>query len=227
MKIKPMYIEFFDKLRIQAQCINTAIQLIREGIRSGEPRMSVCTEEVCALESQGNLVLRDVIRDLERKIELVSVNAEEFYQVFCHMDNILHCVAHLAVRVPSVRAMASSSAINRLAEIMEECSGSLLTIVDIVGKSARPTEHVLGMYALRDEAHHQYHEAIRDLYASELDAIQWVKLRELYESLREIIDSFGQAVQSIENVILKHKKRWVGSLRFKNDYVKRAPYNEP
>ena len=206
MPVKPMSLDVFDMIQEQVGYVTQAIRLAREGLRSSGPRKKQCSNQLRDLERKGDRVLRDIMMQLERKAEMVLVNREDAYRIVSHLDDILDGLTELVDRVNSFRLEYLPPIAWWLMYTAEECNSDLNKIFDATGKRLRPSEHVVRIYRLHDEAVETYNMALEELFFSERSPIRLIKLRDTYAIIKKVLDSFEQAAQAIEDAILKHKQ---------------------
>ncbi len=206
MPSNALSLDVFDMVQKQVDCVTEAVQLTRESLQSSGPRKKQCSNQVRDLERKGDRILRDIMTQLERKVEVSLLNREDVYRIVSHLDDVLDSLAELVDCINSFRLVDFPPLACRLMDTAEACSSALNKIIDDTGKRLRPSDEVARIYRLHDEAYEIYNMALEELFYSERNAIRLVKLKDTYAIIKKVLDSFEQAAQAIEDAVLKHKR---------------------
>ncbi|MBI3666174.1 MAG: DUF47 family protein [Acidobacteria bacterium] len=95
-------------------------------------------------------------------------------------------------------------AVATLAEIIEASSRALVKAVEAMAEGDHVMEHLIEINRLEDEADRVNRQALAELFDTEKNAIELIKLKEIYEILESATDLCEDAANVIESVVVKN-----------------------
>jgi uncharacterized protein len=134
---------------------------------------------------------------------ITPFDREDIHRLTSSLDDVLDFVNAAAVRMTLYRISSPPPAAADLARIIVTQAEELSKAVALLGDNQHLLEHCVEVNRLENEADRISRKAIAELFESEKDPIQLIKLKELYEVLETATDKAEDAANVLEAVALK------------------------
>ena len=154
------------------------------------------------IEHRGDTMTHDIIRMLNQTF-ITPFDREDIHRLTSSLDDVLDFVNAAAVRMTLYRISSPPPAAADLARIIVTQAEELTKAVALLGDNQHLLEHCVEVNRLENEADRISRKAIAELFESEKDPIQLIKLKELYEVLETATDKAEDAANVLEAVALK------------------------
>jgi uncharacterized protein len=154
------------------------------------------------IEHRGDTMTHDIIRMLNQTF-ITPFDREDIHRLTSSLDDVLDFVNAAAVRMTLYRISSPPPAAADLARIIVTQAEELSKAVALLGDNQHLLEHCVEVNRLENEADRISRKAIAELFESEKDPIQLIKLKELYEVLETATDKAEDAANVLEAVALK------------------------
>ena len=154
------------------------------------------------IEHRGDTMTHDIIRMLNQTC-ITPFDREDIHRLTSSLDDVLDFVNAAAVRMTLYRISSPPPAAADLARIIVTQAEELSKAVALLGDNQHLLEHCVEVNRLENEADRISRKAIAELFESEKDPIQLIKLKELYEVLETATDKAEDAANVLEAVALK------------------------
>jgi len=154
------------------------------------------------IEHRGDTMTHDIIRMLNQTF-ITPFDREDIHRLTSSLDDVLDFVNAAAVRMTLYRISSPPPAAAELARLIVTQAEELSKAVALLGDNQQLLEHCVEVNRLENEADRVSRKAIAELFESETDPIQLIKLKELYEVLETATDKAEDAANVLEAVALK------------------------
>ncbi len=154
------------------------------------------------IEHRGDTMTHDIIRMLNQTF-ITPFDREDIHRLTSSLDDVLDFVNAAAVRMTLYRITNPPPAAAELARLIVIQAEELSKAVALLGDNQQLLEHCVEVNRLENEADRVSRKAIAELFESEIDPIQLIKLKELYEVLETATDKAEDAANVLEAVALK------------------------
>ena len=164
-------------------------------------------DEIKRLEEVGDHLIHEIMTNLHRTF-VTPFDREDIAHLGERLDDVVDAVEEVArllieyqVQRPTEQAVELGRIIVQAGAVLEEAGEKLRAR----GSGLREILPLtVELNRLENQADRLAHEAVRELFATEKDPIQIIKLRELYAQLEEATDRCEDAANVLEGIVLKH-----------------------
>ena len=201
VRIIPRETKFFDLFADVASNVTDGARLmtaILEDFNNIETRV----EKLKEIEHKGDDLTHAILTKLNQTF-ITPFDREDIHRLASALDDVLDFVNAAGQRLLLYKIRSAPSSANELAKLIVRQSEELSKAVMLLEKTQGVMEHCVEVNRLEDEADRVCREAIGRLFEHEKDAIQLIKMKELFEVLELATDKAEDAANVLEAVVLK------------------------
>jgi uncharacterized protein Yka (UPF0111/DUF47 family) len=203
MNLLPKDHEFFDLFQQQGRLIVDAAKLLHEGLQTDGANWEQLARRMYQLENRGDEVRHQILQRLHR-VFITPLDPEDIHHLSSRLDDALDAIDALAARFHIFRAKNQPEPVLQLSEVLISSSQTCADALVGLAKGADISELLIRMHDLEDQADKIYHNALLELFGNDHDAVELLKLKEIYEMLEEAADSFESISHILEEIGLKN-----------------------
>ncbi len=203
MRVLPKDPKFFLLFAQQTHCIADAAKLLTAAVTSGMPLLGQYVAQVRDIEHKGDELTHEIMIRLNQTF-LTPMDPEDIHRLASCLDDVLDMIDAALGRLMLFKLPVLPPAVNTLAEIIEASSRSLVKAVAAMATGDQVGDHLIEINRLENEADRVNRQALADLFDNEKDAIELIKLKEIYEMLESATDLCEDAADVIESVVVKN-----------------------
>jgi len=203
MRVLPKDEKFFLLFAQQTQCIADAAKLLTAAVISGTPLLGQYVAQVRDIEHKGDELTHQIMTRLNQTF-LTPMDPEDIHRLASCLDDVLDMIDAALGRLMLFKLPVLPPAVNTLAEIIEASSRSLVKAVAAMATGDHVGDHLIEINQLENEADRVNRQALADLFDNVKDAIELIKLKEIYEMLESATDLCEDAANVIESVVVKN-----------------------
>jgi predicted phosphate transport protein (TIGR00153 family) len=202
MRLIPHEPKFFELFAELSGYLTEGANLLRDILE--DPRdIDMKVEQVQAIEHMGDRATHAIITKLNQTF-ITPFDREDIHRLASSLDDVLDFTNTAATRLVMYRITEPPAAAAQLAGLIVLQSEELARGVSVLEKNGAVMQHCEEVNRLEDEADHIGRRAIAQLFQSEKDPIQLIKLKELYELLEMATDKAEDAANVLETIFLKN-----------------------
>jgi len=203
VRLIPRDEKFFDLFVQDGENLLEAAQKL-EAMVVNYDRLDERIAEIQALEKKGDGIDEEVLRRLERSF-ITPFDREDIHELVTFLDDI----------VDGIQGAAEEFQIYRIDQPTEEARGMVRILVAQAehllealrklekGKDKDIAAHLAAVHDLEHEADTLSRAAIGRLFRGGFEAIEVIKVKDLYSTLEETIDAAEDAAEVIERILTK------------------------
>lgn len=135
---------------------------------------------------------------------ITPFDREDIYALSVALDDVCDYIDAGARAVVMYNIQEINDFAKHLAKVIQGLAIEINSAVSMLKKPTNMNQHIVEIHRLENEADDVYFRAIGDLFQNGVDALQIIKLKELYEILENATDRCESVATIIESVILKH-----------------------
>jgi predicted phosphate transport protein (TIGR00153 family) len=204
MRVLPKDEKFFLLFAQQTECIADAAKLLTAAVISGTPLLlGQYVAQVRDIEHKGDEVTHAIMTRLNQTF-LTPMDPEDIHRLASCLDDVLDMIDAALGRLMLFKLTVLPPAVNTLAEIIEASSRALVKAVAAMATGDHVGDHLIEINQLENEADRVNRQALADLFDNVKDAIELIKLKEIYEMLESATDLCEDAANVIESVVVKN-----------------------
>ena len=159
--------------------------------------------QVRDLEHKCDEVTHDIMTRLNQTF-ITPFDPEDIHRLASCLDDVLDMIDAAVGRLMLFKVAVLPPAVATLAEIIESCSRAVRKALSAMTHDEPVMEHLIEINKLENEADRVNRQALSELFETEKNAIELIKLKEIYEMLESATDLCEDAANVIEGVVLKN-----------------------
>jgi predicted phosphate transport protein (TIGR00153 family) len=203
MRVLPKEEKFFALFEQQAQCIAEAAKLLSASILAGGLQLGVCAAQIREVEHKGDEITHEIMTRLNQTF-LTPIDPEDIHRLASGLDDVLDMIDAAVGRLTLFKLATLPPAVTTLAQIIEACSRAIVKAITGLARGDQVGEHLIEINQLENEADRVNRQALAELFEAEKNAIELIKLKEIYEILEDATDLCEDVANVIESVVVKN-----------------------
>lgn len=196
-----LFLDFFAR---SAENIVNGVTLFRDLLSdTGGRREKV--EQLKEIEHEGDRITHQTLAKLNTTF-ITPFDREDIHALITKMDDILDATDAAASRLIIYRVGEAPEYLVSLADLLVQSAGQVReAVVTLHDRRRRHTlmSSCVEINRLENEADAVHRRALAELFAGTTDAIELIKLKELYSFMEEATDRCEDVANVIESIIIK------------------------
>jgi predicted phosphate transport protein (TIGR00153 family) len=201
VRIIPRETKFFDLFADVASNVTDGARLLTTILEDFD-NIEVRVDKLKDIEHKGDDLTHSIMTKLNQTF-ITPFDREDIHRLSSALDDVLDFVNAAGQRLLLYKIRSAPASASELAKLIVRQSEELNKAVMKLEKIQGVMEHCVEVNRLEDEADRVCREAIGKLFEHEKDAIQLIKMKELYEVLELATDKAEDAANVLEAVVLK------------------------
>jgi uncharacterized protein len=199
----PRQEEFFDLfVEVARRSHEAAGHLV--GLFNEPERAKFHAEQIKRLEHECDHITHEVVTRLDRTF-ITPIDREDIYKLAGDLDDVIDVIDGVARRTQIFRVGAAPEGVKRLTAVIEKAVGALqVGVEELRSRKGDVMKASLAAKRLEEEADAIYHEMLGQLFATEKDAIELIKWKEIYDNLEACVDQTEDVANLLESISIKH-----------------------
>ncbi len=198
--------KFFTMLEKQVGFLNEASQLFKTFLSQLED----LTEEeikkrlwaIRDLEMRADEVETTIIDELHKTF-ITPIDREDIHTLAAEIDLAIDGIDDAARKIGTYHIKKASSRVCRFSDFIVEGSQELATLLGLLRTKGVTYASIERIHQIESQADDLFFECMADLFAKEDNPVKIIKLKELYESLENIVDALDTVAKSIRGIVVK------------------------
>jgi len=198
--------KFYTYFEESAQNLVTASKLLQQ-LRQCQPADHLkLIEQIHEYEHQGDSVTHKIYAELNATF-VTPFDREDIHVLASSLDDVMDHIDGTASRFMLYKVPSCPDDMNTLMEILYNSVLELqqgISLLRDFRKAAQLQKILEKVNEYENQADRVFEHAIADLFENERDAIQIIKLKEIYVSLETATDACEDAANVMESLLIKH-----------------------
>ena len=189
-----------DDLAKKAVEISEALVVMLSDLNNAE-----CHKEIHALETQADSLVRDIFSELNSTF-ITPLDREDMQRVASKIDDTIDHIDGISARLHSYKITTTPPYTLDMANELVKATKEVELMTSKLRNIKNPStmiEHCRNTSAIEHKVDDLYSLAISKLFESN-DAIQIIKLKDIYESLETASDRCVDVADVVEDIVLKY-----------------------
>lgn len=203
MKFLPREEKFFALFLDQVRLIAEAAHLLLEGARAGNAQLAQAAEKIKQLEQKADNVIHDIFLRLNQTF-ITPLDPEDIHSLSSHLDDVMDGLEDASHRMVAYRVEPIPPTVIEVCQHIVAIVGSLQAAFQALQNDQKLMEHCIEINRLEEVVDSVVRQAVRDLFANEKDAIQLLKLKEIYEYLEQTTDYCEDVADALQSIVVKN-----------------------
>ncbi|MGI6473075.1 MAG: DUF47 domain-containing protein [Thermoactinomyces vulgaris] len=181
-----------------------AVQLFRENVETLEEKEQYA-ERLKELEHKGDDYTHLVIQELNKAF-VTPLDHEDILKLVYYLDDVLDGIEACAARFVYMHVNKTTPYLIQYGEILEKSARQLQEAFVALEKRDYDTIRRISVEinSLENEGDKLMRESISALFEEAIDPIELIKMKEIYQKLEGVTDSFEDVMDVMESVVMKY-----------------------
>jgi uncharacterized protein len=203
VRLLPREEKFFDLFCAVADRNKEAAEHLRHLFEAPPDRRTAHVEALKRLEHEADQVTHEVVNRLDRTF-ITPLDREDIHQLASNLDDVMDAMDGTARRSQIFHLGPAPEGVKLLCEVIQRMVGVLSVAVARLKKAEDVMEYCIEAKRLEEEGDALYHDSLGRLFATERDAIELIKWKEIYDDLERTLDQSEDVANVLESISLKH-----------------------
>jgi predicted phosphate transport protein (TIGR00153 family) len=199
--------KFFDKFELASDnllCIAGELKNLMN--EHDHEKRSDLVKKIHSLENAGDSITHDLMIELSSNF-ITPFDREDIHALATAMDNVADFIDASAKRIELYQIDVITEPMKQLADLVEQSVKELAVAIREMRSMknvVRVKEALVRINSIENHSDTIYNYAIADLFKTEKDAINLIKVREILEHLETATDRCEDVADVIESIIIKN-----------------------
>lgn len=203
MNFLPKDEKFFEYFHQQSAVVSQASTLLVSGLQGGYQSMCGICKRMEALERSGDDITHRLF-DRLRQTFITPFDPEDVQSLASALDNVLDTIEDATFRIVAYRIDPIPDAAVELGKMIAGCCSALGKALRALEEKRSVMEDCIEVNRLEEEADAVERTMLADLFRSGTDAINLIKLKDLYDLLESATDRCEDVADVIQNISVKN-----------------------
>jgi hypothetical protein len=193
---------FFALFNQLAAKMKTAAELLR-AMFAAPDRLDQFVSEIKSVEHEADAIVREVGIRLDRSF-ITPLDREDIYRLASELDTVIDLIDGTARRAKMFGIRDTRPYAVSMAGVLQRAVDELEQSVKQVKDRKSVTKHTMAIKRCEEEGDTMYAEAIGALFLDQVDPIDVIKWKDVYDTLENALDRCQTASIVLESISLKH-----------------------
>lgn len=200
----PQEKKFYDLLEqyteLACECSGVLIELFKD-FDARESKY----KEIKDLENAGDDLMHKIVEELNATF-ITPIDREDIHELANRMDDILDFIDGVAERVIIFKLKQPTKVLFELSDILQQATKELAAAMPLMRSHTKWNDmkkHYIAINRIENSGDALMRTALAELFDTD-DAIEIIKLKEIYENIEEAIDRCEDVAEILENLSVKH-----------------------
>lgn len=203
MNLLPKDERFFDFFQQHVRILCQASALLIAGLRAGYEHMSDMSKQMEALERNGDEVIHQIFRTLQSTF-ITPFDPEDIQTLATTLDNVLDSIEDATFRIVAYRLDPIPEPAVQLGRMIDESCQALSRALGALRHRKPVWDDCIEVNRLENEADAIERTLVGKLFSSQIDPINLIKHKEVFEILENTTDLCEDVADVIQNVAVKN-----------------------
>lgn len=194
---------YFTLFSQMTEKIQKAADALVEMMQGGRANFEAFSKRIKDAEHECDELTHQVTTKLNKSF-ITPFDREDIYALTVALDDVCDYIDAGARAIVMYNIKETNEYTTRLSKVIQSLSIEIHSAVAILNKPTNLNQHIVEIHRLENEADDVYFRAIGELFQNGTDALELIKLKELYEILENATDRCESVANIIESIMLKH-----------------------
>lgn len=195
--------QYFDLFSQMTEKIQEAADILVEMLQASDQEFDTLSKRIKSVEHECDELAHSVTTKLNKSF-ITPFDREDIYSLSMALDDVLDYIDAAARTVVMYDIHGNDEFAQQLAALIQKLAGEINGAVSFLKEAKGMEQHLLNIQRLENDADEIYFRAMAALFKNSTDAVQIIKLRELYDTLENATDKCEYVGNIIESIVLKH-----------------------
>lgn len=200
---KKFYKMVEDQVSLVGEAVNDYCELISQFNKlSGKERQKL-TDAIYKKEEQGDTLYIKIVQALKSTF-ITPMDREDLHQLVITFDTIIDTLELLTLKLCAFDIKKLDQNFIKQTKLLQKAYSIIQSLILSIRNEVQAEKYCLQVRKLEQEADKVFIEGLKSLFCDSKEAIEIIKLEDLYTSTEEMIDRLNEASLIIENLVVKY-----------------------
>ncbi len=198
--------KFFELFAGEAANIQLASEKLLTAFLTGEPPLIQARKEIRQIEHENDQIVHSVYDRLNRSF-VTPIDSNDIIALSSNYDTIIDFIYATINRFYLYKIAEPDEAMKKFAQIVHKCAAEVVKLTADLQqrlKSETAAGSAEEIDRLENEADDLLNESVVSLFERKLDALEVIKLKEVYEFMEEVTDKFEDVALLLRDLAVKY-----------------------
>jgi uncharacterized protein len=202
LRLLPRDERYFERFTDMARRIHNSARIL-DSFFGGEAPVATVADQVKRLEHECDEISHEILRGIDRTF-ITPIDREDIHQLAVRLDDVIDLIDGTVRRLGLFKITKPTPVSRKLSETIVQITGEMVEAVSDLQGQKGVIAHCIRMKQLENQGDVAYQEAIGSLFAQQMDPIELIKWKDIYENMEGCIDQCEAVAHVLESVVLKH-----------------------
>lgn len=203
MNLLPREEKFFVYFDRQTALIVEAATELDRAVQAGVPALKEAAAKITRLEEEADTVIHEAFIRLNSTF-ITPLDPEDIHMLATHLDDVIDGIEEAAHRMVAYEVRTIPEPVKEVCAVILECGQTLKLAFAALAKSEPLLDHCIRLNQLEGKADQICRKAVAQLFRTEKDPIELIKLKEVYEVLEKTTDFAEDVADVLQEVAVKN-----------------------
>jgi uncharacterized protein len=202
----PRETKFYDFFKEQVNILIEASHIFRSmASRNDEMNEDDLKKEVNKIkdcEKKGDMVESKIIKELNLTF-ITPFDREDIHMIATNIDLALDILTSISNKMEIYGINRFPKSIHNFAELIVEISELLYILMEDLEAKKNIDNSIKNIHALENKADYLFYISVADLFKSQIDPIDVIKLKDVYEYLEDMVDAVDHVGKIVRRIMIK------------------------
>lgn len=195
--------QYFTLFSQMTEKIQEAANILVEMLAAGDEEFDAYAKRIKSVEHECDEIAHSVSTKLNKSF-ITPFDREDIYTLSMALDDVCDYIDASARSIVIYDIHGNDTFAQQLGAVIQKQSIEINGAVSFLKVAKGMDQHLLNIQRLENDADEIYFNAMASLFKNSHDAVQVIKLKELYEMLENATDKCEYVGNIIESIVLKH-----------------------
>jgi len=202
LRLLPRDEKYFERFSDMARRIHESARILNKFF-GGEAPVATVADQIKRLEHECDEISHEILRGIDRTF-ITPIDREDIHQLAVRLDDVIDLIDGTVRRIGLFKISEPTPVSRKLSDTIVQITGEMVEAVAALHAQKGVIQHCIRMKQLENQGDVAYQEAIGSLFAQEIDPIELIKWKDIYENMEGCIDQCEAVAHVLESVVLKH-----------------------
>jgi len=203
MRLLPREEKFFAYFDRQAALIVAAADELNRAVRGGPSVLAAAAQKIAELEQQADEVIHEALVRLNTTF-ITPLDPEDIHQLASHLDDVIDGIEEASHRLVAYEVRHIPEPVKDVCAVILECGQVLQKAFQLLSQGQALQDQCIRVNQLEGQADQIVRKAVAELFRTETNPIELIKLKEVYEILEKTTDYAEDVADTLQEVLVKN-----------------------